>query len=63
MEEEIEELSDEDVELLTITEFDLCWTCPNCKHNNCEYDVTGDGIVKCKCENCKKTYTYYNCIY
>lgn len=63
MKEEIEELSDEDVELETVTSFNLLWTCPKCKHDNCEYDVSGDEVVECKCENCSRTYTYYNCIY
>lgn len=61
--DEIEELDDEDVEVETYASFNLYWTCPQCKANNCEYDIPADGIVECKCENCSKTFTYYNCIY
>ena len=62
--EMLEELSDEDVELETVTYFNLLWTCPKCKHDNYKYNVPGDVVVvKCKCKNCSKTYTFYNCIY
>lgn len=61
--DEIEELDDEDVEVETDVSFNLYWTCPKCKTDNCEYNIPADGRVECKCENCSKTYTYYNCIY
>lgn len=61
--DEIEELDDEDVEVETDVSFNLYWTCPKCKTDNYEYNIPADGMVECKCENCSKTYTYYNCIY
>lgn len=61
--EEIEELDDENVEVETDVSFNLYWTCPKCKNDNCEYNIPADGVVECKCEKCSNTYTYYNCIY
>lgn len=62
-EPQIEELTDDDVDLVECVSFDLQWTCPKCKEDNTEYDVTTDGIVECQCDACGKKYTYYNCIY
>lgn len=61
--EEIEELDDEDVEVETYASFNLYWTCPKCKTDNCEYNIPADGLVECKCEKCSNIYTYYNCVY
>lgn len=61
--DEIEELDDEDVEVETDVSFNLYWTCPQCQTDNCEYNIPTDGVIECKCENCSKTFTYYNCIY
>lgn len=63
MTDKIEELEDENIEVEIDTIFNLHWTCPNCKEDNCEYDIPADGTVKCVCDKCFNTYEYYHCIY
>ena len=61
--EEIEELDEECCEINERMEFDLSWTCPNCKAENTEYDIPVETSLLCTCYNCKKSYTYYTQIY
>ena len=62
-EDEIEELDEECCEIDTRTEFDLNWTCPNCKEENTEYDIPVETLTICTCENCNKKYKYYTSVY
>lgn len=60
---ELEELTDEDVEIETKTQFNLYWKCKNCNEDNIQFDIPIDGKVECSCWNCDKEYIYYHCIY
>lgn len=57
--EDIEELDEENCEIEVRTEFDLNWTCSNCKEENTEYDIPIEKFIICTCKNCKKRYEYY----
>lgn len=57
--EDIEELDEENCEIETRVEFDLNWTCANCKKENTEYDISIEQLIICTCDNCKKRYEYY----
>lgn len=61
--DEMEELDEEYCEITTRTEFDLCWTCPNCKQENTEYGIRVETLITCTCENCNKKYEYYTQVY
>lgn len=60
---DIEELDEECCEIDERMEFDLNWTCPNCKKENTEYDISVETLIICTCENCNKKYEYYTQIY
>ena len=56
--EDIEELDEENCEIETRTEFDLNWTCDNCKAENTEYNIPIEQLIICICDKCKKRYEY-----
>lgn len=60
---DIEELDEEYCEIDERMEFDLNWTCPNCKKENTEYDIPVETLIICTCENCNKNYEYYTQVY
>lgn len=57
--EYIEELEEVNCEIEARTEFDLNWTCTNCKEENTEYDIPIEQLIICTCNKCGKRYEYY----
>ena len=57
------ELDEENVEIEIDTIFNLLWTCPNCKTENVEYNISPEETVKCVCEECRNEYEYYYNLY
>ena len=57
--EDIEELQEENCEIETRTEFDLNWTCANCKREHIELDIPIRELTIFTCHKCGKRYEYY----
>lgn len=56
---ELEELEEENCEIETRTEFDLTWTCANCKREHIEFDIPIEELIILTCDKCGKRYEYY----